>query len=68
MTGNKKINEIKKRFGELVFISILVGIKLVLSYFIPGLKTPNELVWTGGILLFFSIRSLFAYRKINSLS
>jgi len=35
--------------------ALLVGFKLVLSYFIPRLKTPGELVWSGALLIIYSV-------------
>ena len=32
-------------------VTLLTGLKLVLSAFVPGLKTPGELVLSGGLLL-----------------
>lgn len=68
MNKKKSSDRLKQRFGELLFISFLVGIKLVLSYFVPGLKTPGELIWTGSILLLFCFRSFREYKKISNLT
>jgi hypothetical protein len=43
-------------------VTLLVGVKLVLSYFVPGLKTPGELVLSGGLLLVTTVR-VFALRR-----
>ena len=37
-------------------VTLLVGTKLVLSYFVPGLRTPGELVLSGGLLLIYTVR------------
>jgi hypothetical protein len=37
-------------------VTLLVGLKLVLSYVVPGLKTPGELVLSGGLLLIYTVR------------
>lgn len=67
MTEDEIKKRVKNRFGELLLISLIISIKLLLSNFIPGLKTPGELLWTGGVLLFFTIRSYIAYRNFNNL-
>ena len=67
MVNEKAIKKVRNRFGELLFISLIVSIKLLLSYFFPGLKTPGELVWTGGALLFYTIRSYIEYRNFSNL-
>ena len=43
-------------------VTLLVGIKLILSFFIPGLKTPGELVLSG-ILLLVCTGSIFKLRS-----
>ena len=60
----KLLKETKKRLGEIIFISLLVGLKLILSYFAPGLKTPGELIWTGAVLLLYTARAFFTYKKL----
>jgi hypothetical protein len=39
-------------------IILLVGSKLLLSFFFPGLRTPGELLLSGGLLLFYGVRTL----------
>lgn len=39
-------------------VALLVGAKLILSYAIPGLRTPGELVWSGALLLIYTARVL----------
>ena len=42
-------------------IMLLVGAKLLLSYIIPGLRTPGELLLSGILLLIYTVR-IFAFR------
>ena len=35
-------------------IMFLVSIKLLLSYFVPGLKTQGELILSGALLLIYT--------------
>jgi len=39
-------------------VALLVGVKLILSYVVPGLRTPGELVWSGALLLIYTGRIL----------
>ena len=39
-------------------VSLLVGVKLILSYAVPGLRTPGELIWSGALLLIYAARIL----------
>ncbi len=39
-------------------VSLLVGVKLILSYAAPGLRTPGELIWSGALLLIYAARIL----------
>ena len=39
-------------------VALLVGLKLILSYAFPGLRTPGELVLSGGLLLVYTVRIL----------
>jgi hypothetical protein len=43
-------------------VTLLVGVKLVLSYFFPALKTRGELLLSGGLLLVYTIR-IFGMRS-----
>lgn len=61
----KLMKEIKKTLGGIILISFLVGLKLILSFFVPGLKTPGELVWTGTILILYTARAFFTYIKLK---
>ena len=36
-------------------VTLLTGLKLVLSAFAPGLKTPGELILSGGLLLITTV-------------
>ncbi len=46
-------------------IMLLVSIKLLLSYFVPGLKTSGELVLSGILLLVYTIKTLSLYGRIK---
>jgi len=46
-------------------ISMLVGIKLVASFIWPGLKTPGELILSGGLLLIYSVKIWSLRSKVN---
>jgi hypothetical protein len=37
-------------------VTLIVGLKLVVSYLAPGLKTPGELMLSGGLLLVYTAR------------
>jgi hypothetical protein len=37
-------------------VTLFVGVKLILSYFVPALKTRGELLLSGGLLLLYTIR------------
>ena len=39
-------------------VALLVGLKLVGSYFVPALRTPAELLWSGGLLMIYTVRIL----------
>jgi len=59
--GENMISQ-KKQLFWIGIVTLLVGIKLILSFFIPGLKTPGELVLSGVLLLactgsIFNLRS-----------
>lgn len=52
-------------------VTLLVEAKLVLSFFVPGLKTPGELLLSGALLLvytarIFSLRSGLERRAVRS--
>ncbi len=57
---------LRKEMKGLLIITSLVGLKLVLSFLVPGLKTPAELVWTGLILVAFTIKAILVYNKTAS--
>ena len=51
-------------------VTLLVGIKLIFSYFIPGLKTPGELILSGMLLLvctvnIFTLRSRLQSKQVH---
>ncbi len=52
----------KKQLFWIGIVTLLVGIKLLLSYFIPGLKTTGELVLSG-VLLLVCTGSIFRLRS-----
>jgi len=54
---------LRKELKGIIIITSLVAVKLILSFIFPGLKTPAELVWTGSVLLLFSIKGIIAYNK-----
>ena len=47
-------------------ITGLVGCKLVLSFFFPGLRTPGEMLLSGMLLLIYTIRILYIRSKLES--
>ena len=61
---NATIALLKKRLKEIGIITSIVSLKLILSYFLPALKTPGELVWTGLILLIYTVKTFYTYNKI----
>jgi len=46
-------------------ILFLVSIKLLLSYFVPGLKTSGELVLSGILLFIYTIKTLSLYGRVK---
>ena len=64
-TEFKLIAEIKKGLLSTGIIMMLVAIKLLLSFFLPGLKTPGELVLSGFLLLVYTIKSFVLYSKVK---
>lgn len=59
------IISLRKRFMEIGIITLIVSMKLMLSSLIPGLKTPGELMWTGFILLIYTMKIFYTYKKIG---
>ena len=60
--GNENTRSLSKNLLWIGVVTLLVGIKLILSFFVPGLKTPGELVLSGVLLLvctvnIFNLRS-----------
>jgi len=47
---------IEKHLFWFGIVNLLVGIKLIASFFWPGLKTPGELVLSGGLLLIYTVK------------
>ena len=37
-------------------INFIIGAKLIISYIIPGLRTPGELILSGIILIIYSVK------------
>ena len=69
MLGNDRSDSLtllRKEMKGLLIITSLVGLKLILSFLVPGLKTPAELVWTGLILVAFTVKAIFVYNKTAS--
>ena len=64
-TEFKLIAEIKKGLLSTGIIMMLVAIKLLLSFFLPGLKKPGELVLSGFLLLVYTIKSFVLYSKVK---
>ena len=46
-------------------VMLLVSIKLLLSYFMPGLKTSGELMLSGILLLIYMIKTFSLYYKMK---
>ena len=46
-------------------IMFLVSIKLLISYFVPGLKTSGELVLSGILLFIYTIKTLSLYSRVK---
>ncbi len=62
--SNENTSSLSKNLLWIGIVNLLVGIKLILSFFVPGLKTPGELVLSGALLLVcavnvFNLRSKF---------
>ncbi len=53
---------LKKNLFWLGIVTLLVGLKLVLSFFIPGLKTSGELILSGIMLLACTV-NIFTLRS-----
>jgi hypothetical protein len=60
--GNGNNRSLKKNLFWIGIVTLLVGIKLILSFFIPGLKTPGELVLSGILLLVCTV-NIFTLRS-----
>lgn len=56
------INPHKKNLYWIGIVTLLVGIKLILSFFFPGLKTSGELVLSGALLIVCTI-NIFSLRS-----
>jgi hypothetical protein len=39
-------------------VALLVGLKLVGSYFVPELRTRGEMLWSGALLFIYTARIL----------
>ena len=59
------ILSLKKRLMEIGIITLIISVKLILSTLIPQLKTPGELVWTGLILLIYTVKIFYTLNKIK---
>ncbi len=53
---------LKKNLFWLGIVTLLVGLKLLLSFFIPGLKTSGELILSGIMLLACTV-NIFTLRS-----
>ena len=49
-------------------INLIVGLKLTLSFFWPGLRTPGELLLSGALLLIYAAKIWSLRIKINATS
>lgn len=54
---------LRKELRGLLIITTIVSLKLILSFVFPSLKTPGELIWTGLILLVFTLKAFATYNK-----
>ena len=52
----------KKQLFWIGIVTLLVGLKLIFSFFIPGLKTQGELILSG-VLLLVCTGSIFRLRS-----
>jgi hypothetical protein len=57
----KLIETIKSGLLGASIIMLLVSVKLLLSYFVPQLKTPGELLLSGILLLIYTIKTFLIY-------
>ena len=46
-------------------INLLVGIKLIASFVVPGLKTPGELILSGCLLLVYTVKIWSLRSKVD---
>jgi hypothetical protein len=46
-------------------VTSLVGLKLLFSFFIPGLKTPGELLLSGFLLLVCAVQLFLLYSSVR---
>jgi hypothetical protein len=64
-----KNNELKIYIRKNLFwfgvINLLVGLKLILSYIFPGLKTPGELMLSGLLLIIYAIKIWLIRLKLD---
>ena len=51
METEEKTSKLAKALLWTGIATLLVGVKLLLSFVIPGLKTPGELLLSAGLLL-----------------
>lgn len=49
--------ELSRNLQWIGIIMLLVGAKLLVSFFVPALKSPGELALSGGLLLVYSIKT-----------
>lgn len=64
-TDQKLVRAIKSGLLSASIIMLLVAIKLLLSYFVPGLKTTGELVLSGLLLLIYTIKIFILYARVK---
>jgi hypothetical protein len=61
-TDSEYLRRLSKDLFWIGIVTLLVGIKLTLSFFVPGLKTQGELMLSGGLLLIYTFR-IFGLRR-----
>jgi len=64
-TEQKNAHKIKNGLLGAGIIMLLVSIKLLLSYFVPGLQTSGELILSGALLLIYSIKTFSLYSMVK---
>ncbi len=67
--SNTSFSALAKHIDKHLFwfgiINLLVGFKLIASFIWPGLRTPGELILSGGLLVIYSLKIWSLRSKIN---